>query len=450
MPHDAASATRTHRSARGLAVSRVRVIVVLALLLVTTGDAGGDFPTRHGAGRTLWLGTEPVATVVERLDEEGLQRRLELSAAWGTDGAILEVRPSPEGFVRYARYQRRGPRGARDVEVEVESSHRWLRTPHGVFPIAGERPVMLLELLGLVRPAAPLEVTYLDLPSGEFHAGSLRVDANGHDTLALDAAGHVLATFHHDTLARRGPGLFAETIDEVPPAARDEAPLHPSLAEPPGAYPAIRLLSEAAAPWHAMSLDGPGQHVVVAPNVVALDSRYVDVLPPRAEHLAPAPFLEVAHPAVVDFARPAGHSRSPLAAALLLAETAHDMIDLSDGGGPPSAVLTLERQAGDCDDATALVVAALRTLGHPARAVVGYRHLGTKLVPHAWAEVFSGDRWHSVDATLPGVGPFGTHLRLFEGLGSPYTIGRVLAALRVVPEAGEVLETAELLRRQAP
>lgn len=415
-------------------------MVLLGLSLTVTSDAGGDVKVAPGAARTLWLGTEPVATVLERLDDEGLYRQLELPTAWGTDRATLEVRPSPEGFVKYARYQRRGARGSRDVEVEVESSHRWLRTPNGIFPIAGERPIVLLELIGLVRPTAPLEVSFLDLPSGELHPGILRVASNGQDFLALDEAGQVLATFNPTSLERQGPGMFTETLAAAPAPVRQAVPLHPPLGEPPAAYPAIRVLIEGVAPWPLMSLDGPGQRLVSSPNVVAVSPRYVDVTPPLSEHLAPAPFLEVDHPSVVDFARRSSQGHSPLGVALLLAEAVHRTIDLTDGGGPPSAVLALERQAGDCDDATALLVSALRAAGHPARAVVGYRYIHRRLVPHAWAEVYSGDRWHSVDATVPGIGPFETHLRLFEGLGSPFTIGRVLAALRVVPAERDFFE----------
>lgn len=417
-------------------------IPLLALILLTTTDDGNGLPAVPGEERTLWLGAEPVAKVVELWDDAGLHRRLELPTDWGADRATLEVRPGPDGFVRYARYQRRGPRGGRDVEVQVVPGRRSLRTPDGLFPIPGERPVVLLELIGLVRPAYPLEVTLLDLPSGEHRPGSLRVAPNGLDVLALDGAGHVLATFEHNALERRGPGMFAETAAGAPSPRSQAVPLHPPLREPPAAYAAVRLVAEGAPPWHSMSLDGPGQRLVVSPNVIALAPSYLDVTPPRAEHLAPAPFLEVDHPVVVDFARRARHTKSSLAAALLLAEAVHALLDLSDGGGPPSAVLALERRAGDCDDATALIVAALRAAGHSARAVVGYRHINHTLVPHAWAEVYSGDRWHSVDATLPGIGPFKTHLRLFEGLGSPFTMGRVLAVLRVVPEDGEFFEQA--------
>ncbi|MFZ9887231.1 MAG: transglutaminase domain-containing protein [Myxococcota bacterium] len=405
----------------------------LLLFLVTTTAADEDRHAVHGVARTLWLGAKPVAVVEEKIDGDVIHRHLDLPSAWGSDRSVLEVKRGKDGDLQYAHYQRRGPRGGRDVAIEIVSGRGTLRTPHGTFVLPGERPVVLLDLLGHERPASPVEVTFLDLPSGEYLPGKLLVSPSGRETLALDLAGHEIAAAIYQASARRGPGAFSEVKQGSHGLYRGDAPLHPPLPAAPGAYAALRLVAEGAVPWSSMALDGPGQSLIEAPNVVACRPQYADIRPPEPQHLAAAPFLEVDHPDVVEFARRVGRRENGLAAALLLAEAVHGNLDFDDGGGPPSAVLALERQAGDCDDAAALVVAALRATGHPARPVVGYRHLGGVLVPHAWAEVYSDGRWHPVDATLPGVGPFESHLRLFEGLGSPFTMGRVLGALRVVP-----------------
>jgi transglutaminase-like putative cysteine protease len=163
-----------------------------------------------------------------------------------------------------------------------------------------------------------------------------------------------------------------------------------------------------------------------------LDPVLRDVRPPVAGHRAPAWGIESEDDPVVRFARrvTAAAARSPLVDALALAEAIFERMAGRPDAGPPSALRMLAAFRGDCDHATALLVACLRALGHPARALVGYRLWQGRLAPHAWAECWEDRRgWFPVDATLPGMGPFDTHLRLFEGLGSPFTLGRALGRL---------------------
>ena len=69
--------------------------------------------------------------------------------------------------------------------------------------------------------------------------------------------------------------------------------------------------------------------------------------------------------------------------------------------------------------------------GHAARPVVGFVLHDGKLVPHAWAELYTPGGWTMADATLPAIGVFSTHVKLADGLGSVLTMGRVLG--RVTP-----------------
>ncbi len=74
-----------------------------------------------------------------------------------------------------------------------------------------------------------------------------------------------------------------------------------------------------------------------------------------------------------------------------------------------SATHIMDSRTGDCTEHTVLAVAILRSLGIPARAIVGmllseefggYRNV---FVYHMWAEAYVKGKWIFVDATRPGV-----------------------------------------------
>jgi len=68
----------------------------------------------------------------------------------------------------------------------------------------------------------------------------------------------------------------------------------------------------------------------------------------------------------------------------------------------------LKNKTGDCTEHTVLAVALLRSIGIPARAVVGmvlageYSGIRNIFVFHMWAEAWHRGQWHLVDATAPG------------------------------------------------
>jgi transglutaminase-like putative cysteine protease len=73
---------------------------------------------------------------------------------------------------------------------------------------------------------------------------------------------------------------------------------------------------------------------------------------------------------------------------------------------PAAQVCRLGR--GDCTEHAVLAVALLRSMGIPARAVVGmyladeFQGVKNSFVYHMWAESHTGGRWRLVDATRPG------------------------------------------------
>lgn len=379
----------------------------------------------------LFLASVHVATIEERAHGPVVERTSRLVGS-SSDVARLRVTLDERGFVRDASYDRQGPRGDRQASLRRRGDRTTLVTEHGEHVLAEGRPPVLLEVLHHVRPAAPTDVTFLDVASGETLPG--RVERDGQTTVAIDEHGAVLARASHDPAGREGPGLFLET-QGAPPAR--QATLHPAAPTFPGPSGRVILAGLEGLPRAALAVDAAGQRPIDDDETetdgisLLLERSYKDTSHPTSAHTNATPFLEVDDDAVQRFAGAHGKQEHPAAAALSLAVAVHDLLDTSGGGGPPSAVRTLETQAGDCDDATALLVAALRANGHPSRPVVGYRHHDKRLIPHAWAEVYDGETWLPVDALVPGLGPFSSHLKLFEGLGSPLTMGRVLGALRI-------------------
>ena len=82
--------------------------------------------------------------------------------------------------------------------------------------------------------------------------------------------------------------------------------------------------------------------------------------------------------------------------------------DLGRGWDVASRVATT--RAGDCTEHAVLLAALARSVGRPARVVIGaavVAHEGrVATLGHAWAELHDGERWHVADAALAdGVKP---------------------------------------------
>jgi len=75
-------------------------------------------------------------------------------------------------------------------------------------------------------------------------------------------------------------------------------------------------------------------------------------------------------------------------------------------------VLTLRR--GDCNEHATLVTALLRSVGIPARIVVGLVYRDGKFYYHAWNEAHV-HTWLSLDATLKQMPADATHIKLING-----------------------------------
>jgi len=79
----------------------------------------------------------------------------------------------------------------------------------------------------------------------------------------------------------------------------------------------------------------------------------------------------------------------------------HDKIDYRYGVSNAStdAFETLQLKAGVCRDFSHVGITLCRSLGIPARMVVGYLHELDPMDLHAWFEAYIGGRWVTFDAT---------------------------------------------------
>lgn len=79
----------------------------------------------------------------------------------------------------------------------------------------------------------------------------------------------------------------------------------------------------------------------------------------------------------------------------------HDNLEYTYGVSLPTtdALDTLSQGAGVCRDFSHVGIALCRSLGLPARIVVGYLRGLNPMDLHAWFEVFAGGRWYTFDAT---------------------------------------------------
>ena len=132
---------------------------------------------------------------------------------------------------------------------------------------------------------------------------------------------------------------------------------------------------------------GPG----IAPEInVPTPTPTTPADPVLPAHTRKEPFVESASPAVIHFAKMRAAGDDAVRAARHIAEAVIPKLSEKKAHGPYSSLHTLTVGAGD-EGGTALLVAALRALQHPARAVHATKR--------TWVQVHDGVKWIDVDPT---------------------------------------------------
>jgi len=144
----------------------------------------------------------------------------------------------------------------------------------------------------------------------------------------------------------------------------------------------------------------------------------------RQRYLQPNAWVQSDLPQIRSFAERHGQGRTQKEVMdhLVSAVQTH-MSGAVDYLGYGSAADALRTRSGDCTEFAVLLAALARARNIPSRIVYGLvyadRFSGKKEVfsPHAWVQVWTGERWQSYDA---GIGQFdATHLALSVGNGDP-------------------------------
>jgi transglutaminase-like putative cysteine protease len=148
-----------------------------------------------------------------------------------------------------------------------------------------------------------------------------------------------------------------------------------------------------------------------APLPVAAD-------PPSPSDRRPNSLIQSDDVKIVEVARQvAPGEKDPWRLAVALEKKAHDLITKPDYSSAfASAAEVVRSGEGDCTEHSVLLAALARARDIPARVVVGLVYTeqtgGPSLGYHMWNELYLGDRWIPMDATLGQGGIGAAHLEL--------------------------------------
>jgi transglutaminase-like putative cysteine protease len=174
---------------------------------------------------------------------------------------------------------------------------------------------------------------------------------------------------------------------------------------------------------------------------------------PKPQESAPSSMVQSADPTIVDMARQArGAKTDPLAVAYALEKYVFDTIGKKDLSQAFASALEVARsKQGDCTEHAVLLAALARASGLPSRVAIGLIYMPKQqgFGYHMWTQVFVGNRWLPLDATLGRGGIGASHLQLgtmdladsdVEGqsaFASLLTVMRVLGRLKIEVLAAE-------------
>jgi hypothetical protein len=138
--------------------------------------------------------------------------------------------------------------------------------------------------------------------------------------------------------------------------------------------------------------------------------------PPTEDDRRPNNMIQSDNPKIVAMAREAaGDEKDPWKTAVKLEDFVHRTITVKDFSQAfATAAEVAETREGDCTEHSVLLAALARARGIPARVAIGlvYVERSRAMAYHMWTEVYVGDRWIPVDATLARGGIGGAHLQL--------------------------------------
>lgn len=151
------------------------------------------------------------------------------------------------------------------------------------------------------------------------------------------------------------------------------------------------------------------------PMKAAFERPFLEGGEPFRDYLVPEFNIESEHEEIIQAAEDiAGREKDPVEAVGLVQAWVYEQLEKRPVVSIPSALEVLRTKVGDCNEHATLLTALLRSLGIPARIVVGLVYTRGKFFYHAWSEAFVGE-WISLDATMNQMPVDATHIKLLEG-----------------------------------
>ena len=374
----------------------------------------------------LGASVELTETEVSVEDQDGRLVSLHVETRTSKDSTVLDVSVRPGELVITTgaggrSYQRvlpearplLGPEGIRRL------TERWLANPSeplryttfvaelGAAASATRRIDATVEASGGAVAQRVLEEVVEGTPA----PSQLRVDAQGRVIEESEQSPFGLVTLTPSTSAARAAALPRATSASDP-----DLLVHANIRLPqPTAIERLRVRIDLQRPtlgWP--DLEGPGQRILerTASHVVLEVTRPSIGADPAAEPASDDPLtaanfiLQSDHPDVVALARQLQRpGLGRFAQARLLQDWVATHMQFDPGLALVPASEAVRDRRGTCVGYAVLLATLARSLGIPARLVMGYVYAANVFGGHAWVEIRVADQWIPLDAAIYSPGP---------------------------------------------
>lgn len=154
----------------------------------------------------------------------------------------------------------------------------------------------------------------------------------------------------------------------------------------------------------------------------------------RSRALQATALIQSDHPLILAKAREiVANSKTRLAAVRALKNWVFRSLKKKSVVGIPSALETLQRKVGDCNEHATLFAALARAVRIPCRIVSGIAYLKGNFFYHAWNECEMGQaHWFTLDSTWNQLPADVTHIAFVRGgLDKQVVLLQLLGRLRI-------------------
>ncbi len=159
----------------------------------------------------------------------------------------------------------------------------------------------------------------------------------------------------------------------------------------------------AETPYQTLEREGDRSAIITVTRVDPLSGPPPDDAPPSDADRQPSAMIQSDDPLVADLANSLGTFESPWSDAVAVEKFVHEYVRAKDFSTAFATAADVARdRSGDCTEHAVLTAAICRSRGLPARIMVGLVYVARLqgFGFHMWNEVWVGDRWVPLDATI--------------------------------------------------